>query len=280
MVIRTTRDHTIPADTRFLNLLVLLIVGIGTLLHVYTPVALAQSSPVQSAPSAATPMKLNTTGRALVMPVPLRDGTATLGELVARIDPEDRIWVRKAKLLRLLGKHVKPDVIAAIRALPDQNGRIDIASLGKSGAELQFDHSEVALKLVSRADLKAAKKIDLGGFRQTVASAAAPEPAAISGYLNVTAGAEHLWAGQNTKERSSLHVELQSAIRLGGVVIQNKGSYDGAVDSERCPRGAVCTYKHQNGLKRQTSRIVYDRPEMAIRLQAGDTATRTAGFQR
>lgn len=134
--------------------------------------------------------------------------------------------------------------------------------------------------LVSRADLKAPKKIDLGGFRTNVASAAEAAPAAVSGYLNVTAGAEHLWASRDAKERTSTHLEFKSAIRAGGVVVENHGGYDGTIDAETCPQGAVCNYQHTSGFKRRASRVVYDMPDTALRLQAGDTATRQTGFQR
>lgn len=225
-------------------------------------------------------MRLNPTGRTLIMPVPLRDGAALLGELVAHIDADDRISVRKATLLLLLEKHVKAGVLAAIEALPEQGGQIDISSLKESGAELQFDQSEVALMLVSRADLKAPKKINLGGFRTNLASAAEAAPAAVSGYLNVTAGVEHLWASRDAKERTSTHLEFKSAIRVGGAVVENHAGYDGALDAETCPQGAVCTYQHTSGFKRRGSRVVYDLPDTALRLQAGDTSTRQTGFQR
>lgn len=225
-------------------------------------------------------MRLNSTGRVLMMPVPLKDGDKTLGEVIARINPDDSIWVRKDIVVRLLKGAVKPQVISAIAQLPETAGHIEIGEIAKSGADLVFDQANVALSIQPKADLRTAKKISLGGLTASMANAQVVEPAAFSGYLNVLSGVDYLWASDEGEDKTSLHFDLQSAVRFGNVVLENEASYDGAVDSQTCPHEAICNYTHESGLKRRTTRLVYDRPDEALRFQAGDTTTRPAGFQR
>lgn len=225
-------------------------------------------------------MRLNPTGRVLMMPMPLKDGDKTLGEVVARINPDDSIWVRKDVVVRLLGDAVKAHVIQSIEQLPDKAGHIEIGALAASGAELRFDQAEVALKIVPKADLRAPQTISLGGGHTGLPSARRVDPAGLSGYLNVTGGVDHLWAREDADAQTGLHFDFQSALRAGQFVLENEAGYDGAVDAEDCPHEALCTYQHASGFKRRNTRIVYDRPEEALRFQAGDTTTRPAGFQR
>lgn len=225
-------------------------------------------------------MRLNPTGRVLMMPVPLMDGTDQLGELVARIEPDDTILIQRNTLIRLLGKRLRPAVIEAIRKLPAKAGQITTTALAATGARLSFDQADVALKFEPKAELRTAKTISIGRVATSVPSSQRADPAKVSGYVNVTAGAEHLWAGSHTKARSSLHLDVQSSLRAGKYVVEHAAGYDGAIDANTCPRNAVCNYQHNSGLKRRSTRVIYDMPKRRIRVQTGDTTTRPAGFQR
>lgn len=268
--------QTLGGWGRTIIVALLLFLTAGPMLFARSTTASAQEEPATE-PGVA---RLNSTGRVLMMPVPLKDGDKNLGEIVARINPDDSIWVRKDVVVRLLADSVKPQVISAIAQLPENAGHIEIGAIAKSGAELIFDQAEVALRIRPKADLRTTQKISLGGVSPGIANARAVDPAALSGYLNVLGGADYLWASDDSPEKASLHFDLQSAVRFGNVVLENETGYDGAVDSETCPHEAICNYTHESGLKRRNTRLVYDRPEEALRFQAGDTTTRPAGFQR
>jgi outer membrane usher protein len=214
------------------------------------------------------------------MPLPLLDADRKLGELVARIDPDDRIWVRRDVLVDMLSETIKPEVAASVRALPATAGEIDLGTLARTGVELTFDRREVALRFAPKADLRTAQSLSLRNLPAQTRSAALSRPALIAGYLNMIGGVDHLWRHEAEPERSGVHLDLQSAVRLGSVVIENDASYDGIVDPQTCPREAICTYEHESGFKRRRSRLVYDLPDRAIRMQAGDTMATTTGLQR
>ena len=99
------------------------------------------------------------------------------------------------------------------------------------------------------------------------AGAGVVKPASFSGYVNVTGGADYLIEG---RKAPSMYLDLQSAARMGGIVVENAGTYVGEIDPNVCPAYAQCTYSHEAGFKRQSSRIVYDSQEQQTRLQLGD----------
>ncbi|MEQ1672039.1 MAG: fimbria/pilus outer membrane usher protein, partial [Hyphomicrobium sp.] len=110
-------------------------------------------------------------------------------------------------------------------------------------------------------------------------------PETVSGYLNVIAGVDQFWGtdaatvSQNGDTFGG-RLELDSALRIGGVVVENRGVYDGPVDANICPVEATCVYGHMAGLKRQSSRVIYDMPAAELRLQAGDTDAVAVPLQR
>lgn len=224
--------------------------------------------------------QINTTGRALSMSVPLLDDTRKLGEISVRIDPDDRIWIPRNVFVDMLGDVVKPDVADAVRRLPDKAGLIDIAVLQSTDANVVFDKMQVALVLAPRADARTTSVISLNGAPPVVQSTTLARPAIWSGFVNVTGGIDHLWEAGGHTARTGLALELESAVRYGGFVLENEAVYDGAVNAQTCPHDAFCNYAHAEGFKRRRTRLIHDRPESALRLQVGDAYTESRGFQR
>ena len=110
------------------------------------------------------------------------------------------------------------------------------------------------------------------------------EPAFISGYLNIIAGLDQDWSQKSSSSQSGSdlggRLEFDSAIRVGGIVFENRAEYDGTVDANICPIDAHCIYGHVAGVKRESSRAVYDIPSEQIRVEAGDTEALAIPLQR
>lgn len=223
----------------------------------------------------------NPTGRVLHMPLPLLiDDDRKLAELMARIDVDGRIWVRRDALVAALERAVKPEVSAKAAAIADTGGQIEIAAVSASGIELLYEPGNVALRVVPKADLRTPQTISLAGGHGRLASAAVSKPSLLAGYLNMIAGIDQHWGRAGHSSRTGLNLELQSAMRWGAFVVENEAVIDSLVDPETCPRGAYCAYVHESGFKRRLTRLVYDRPEDSVRLQAGDVSVDAAGMQR
>ena len=237
----------------------------------------ADPAPVYQKTISAT---LNSTGRTITMPLPLRDDGRDLGDAVVRIAPDDTVAVPKAALAKLLTGSIDKQALARLEALATQDGYVSLKQLEGAGIAITFDPTQLALKLVPKAEQRPVGEISLAGRSGPRGSAAAAQPAIVSGYLNVIAGVDHRWAGTYNTEATSGRLEFESVFRLWNIVAENDFHYDGLVDTFTCPVGAVCSYGHEQGLKRRRSRLVYDMPESELRLQVGDADVAGTGFQR
>lgn len=229
--------------------------------------------------------RLNTTGRTLTMPVPLKDGDRLLGEVFVQITAEDGILVQAAGFLERTTGVLETPVRKSISEIPDNAGYVPLSAFDARGVTLRFDKGLQELHLSIGVDQRPVGDLSMGGYPSQRPSAAAITPEATSGYLNIIAGLDHHWddiqlSRSSDLKNTSARLELESAVRMGGIVVENRASYDGDVDPAICPFEASCVYGHVAGLKRQSSRAIYDLPEHQIRVVAGDTEPLAIPLQR
>jgi outer membrane usher protein len=224
--------------------------------------------------------QLNSTGRVIMLPVPVRDDKVDVGEVVLRIGADDSVEIPKKALTSVLEGVLEPSAAGRLAALADRDGYVALAALAESGVDLELDRAALALRLRPKAEQRAPGDITLQRPTARRASSLASRPALLAGYLNVVAGIDHRWATPATPAATSGRLELFSALRFWGIVLEHDMVYDGLVDPFLCPRGAICAYAHESGLERRRSRIVHDRPEWQLRLQAGDVDVQTTALQR
>lgn len=242
---------------------------------------LAQDSPATEVGE----MRLNTTGRTIQLPVPLKDGPDDLGDIVLRIDPGDAVSIPKRKLSELLAKTLGEEAIARLNEVGGDQSEVSIAELKAAGFNVSFDTNLLVLVFEPDFEQRGVKELSMGGHRQRSTSSVAAAPASVSGYLNILGGVDHIWdtdpngAVNSGRENTGMRFDLQGVLRAGGLVLENDAVYEGAVDFTSCPTDAVCVYRHQEGIKRRATRIVYDRPEDRVRVQVGDTDTLATSIQ-
>ena len=226
--------------------------------------------------------RLNPTGKTIHMPVPLGDGDRQLGDVTVQVDANDRLSVSKADLLARLGPGLEPKARARLQSLAAENGFISLEAAKSAAFLLTFDRASQELRYSVNLDETADTELSVGGRRQApVSPAAAMRPSFIAGYVNVVGGLDHMQGAPGlAPSRTSGRVELDQALRVGTLVAENRALVEGDVDANVCPIGASCTYDHKSGVKRQSSRLVYDLPAHSVRIQAGDTDVTGTAQQR
>lgn len=227
--------------------------------------------------------RLNQTGRVLTLPMAVKDGDQSLGEVIVRIAADDSVTVNVSELSERIAGAADKAVIARIAALPATQGFATLDDIRRAGLAILFDPLLQELRITFKVDQRETNDISFSGKPVRVVNPALSKPAIFSGYLNVVAGIDHNWSGASTGQAegtTSGRLELDSAVRLFNVVLENRALYDGAVDAFICPTTAHCTYDHGAGLKRQSSRVVYDMPDARLRLQIGDTEAIGTQMQR
>ena len=230
--------------------------------------------------------RLNQTGRVLTLPMPLKDDASTLGDVIVRISADDRISIALADLIDRTRRTLDDATRAQLAQLDAQNGFAPIETIVAAGVPIRFDPGLQELRIEPAVDQRQTSDISVAPRYIPQLSSSLARPAIWSGYLNVIAGLDHDWganSGGSTAAQdgaTSGRLELEGALRLYDVVIENRALYDGAVDAFSCPVEATCDYRHRSGLKRESTRLVYDLPASHIRVQVGDTTAIGTALQR
>lgn len=241
--------------------------------------------PVETAPGIteyAKPVssRLNTTGRPINMPVPVKDDGVALGEIVVVIDPDDAVLVPKAALVNTLTKVLDQGSLSKLHGIPERNGQVTLDDLKAAGLGVRFDPGALELVFVASADQRPVGDLSLARRRGPGMSAATVRPAIFSGYVNLHSGGDYLWGDATGDEGFSPFLDIETVFRLWNIVVENDVAFEGSADTYICPANARCVYDHLAGVKRRRTRLSYDLPEYEIRVQAGDVDVYGTGFQR
>ncbi len=159
----------------------------------------SRARPAQRSPSATTgrpragekqyqkpvSSRLNTTGRAINMPVPLKDDASELGEVVVVINPDDSVVLPKAALVDKLTPVLDKASLERLHGVPDVNGQVTLGDLAAAGFNMRFDPAALELVFLPSADERPVGDISLARRRGPPSSANAVKPGAVAGYLNV-----------------------------------------------------------------------------------------------
>ncbi len=216
---------------------------------------------------------LNPTDRTLSLMVEVRERDRRLGDVAVKIAPGDAISLNKEQFARACAPLLRDRVAARLRALPAQDGFFALAALNAAGFETRFDAATMRLQFTPTVKQRPRGAVRIG--RAPAAGGKAEPPATISGYLNLRAGADYVSAPAVAAGFTPPRADLEAVLRWEDVVFETELSYDGG-DSTYAPLG----FSALDGFTRRGSRLVHDRPDDALRLQAGDINPPVTSFQR
>lgn len=224
--------------------------------------------------------RLNSTGRPINMPVPIKDDGASLGEIVIVINPDDTVLLPKPALVERLTKVLDQTSLQKLHGVTENNGQVTLSDLKAAGFDVRFDPGQLELVFVTSVEQRPVGDLSVQRKRGPSVSAAAATPAIFSGYLNVYGGGDYVWGNETRQEALSPFVDMESVFRLWNIVVENDVAFEGEADTSVCPVSARCLYEHVSGIKRRRTRLTYDFPEQEIRVQGGDVNVYGTGVQR
>ena len=178
-----------------------------------------------------------------------------------------RVRLRSSVLLVLLGETLRPDLLDRIARAADADGYVSLAALMEVGLVADFDRSNLSVAVTVPPELSRLRVIRLRGGQPSVFAAVEVEPQAYSAFLNARGAFDWIGTTSSALKRGlqPMRLELDGAANLHDWVLE------GAVSAEEDARFPW---------KRREVRLVRDLPERQIRVQLGDLAYETAGFQR
>ncbi|MES2339624.1 MAG: fimbrial biogenesis outer membrane usher protein [Pseudomonadota bacterium] len=219
------------------------------------------TAPVAAGPG--TPMRLNPTGRPIVLIVPVKDGGIYLGDIPLTILTDDRLELPAQRLIDLLSNILDPQSLKALQAQSSTAASLSPADLASSGVELKYNPQTLELNLVIASERRGARTVQVSPLDRDRFGTFAT-PAQFSSYLNIRGALDYLHAGGDVGFGSPIF-SLDGATRIGRVVAEGEAIWQ--------PGSSGVDFQ------RLGSRLVFDDEANLVRWTAGDLQTVSRGFQ-
>lgn len=202
--------------------------------------------------------------QATVLTAPLLDGERYLGDAVVQADlGSGNIEFVTENLLALLSRTVKREVMDKLRAELAGQPHLREGQLGSTGIVLKYDAESVALVVDIPFAIRTTQQLSVAGELST-SNAGFETPAKTSAYINGI-GALHYSRARGQRDELQGTIYFDGAARFGPVLLESDGIWDiSGGDSQFTRRG---------------TRLVYDLPDRALRITAGDILAVGRGFQ-
>lgn len=208
-------------------------------------------------------VRLNSTGRTVILTVPAKDGANYLGDIPLTIQPDDRIEFPARRTLQLLGTLLDPSYYNTIEAALGAKLFLTPDDLEAVGITVTYDPAKLELNFKIPAERRIARSVIVSPLERDRIGEVA-RPAGFSGYLNVRATSDYVHFGGDSGFSTPLLL-LDGAARIGQVVAVSEAIWQ--------PGAAGAQFQ------RLGSRLVYDDQTNLMRWTAGDLETIARGFQ-
>jgi outer membrane usher protein len=201
--------------------------------------------------------------RNLELAVPVRDGSFYLGDVGARISPRNTVSLAKDRLVQIAAPLLRPAALDLLKSVADSEGYLPLPALAEKGFDIRYDPQKVELQFLPSLDQRAAGKLSASRRRDQVRSENIVEPATVAGYVNMRAGADY--SSRPFREEdgtANARIAFDGAVRWADLVFESAATFD-----------------IEQGFTRGASRFVYDMPDDALRLSAGDVTPLKSDLQ-
>ena len=208
---------------------------------------------------------INPYDRDIEMTVPLNFQSSSLGDIPMLLTADDRFLLESASFLRLMQPVLNEEAHAALSAQLAPLTNFGPDDLGKTGVQLTYDPSTLAVVVVEvSAEQRAIQ--DIFAPPREDANDVSLQPADFSAYLNLSAVQTYVWEGSRADPPT---INFDGALRFGRVVFEG----DAQLGQQFGLTGD--SYK----FSRNYARLVYDQPEEYRRFFLGDLDPEVRGQQ-
>jgi len=242
-----------------------------------TAFALPRGDPPAKPVASKTAPKLNPTDRTLSLLVDMRSGDRRLGEIAVKVAPDDTISIHREQFARASASLLRKPLLKRLLSFPSEDGFVALAALNAAGFRAHFDPHDMLLRFEPAINQRPRRIIRI---RHSPRETVRPEaPARLSGYINIRAATDYVSASHaDVTGLTAPRADLETALRWRDIVLEAEATYDGS-EHIKLP-GATAEITRRHGLIRRGTRLVHDRPENVVRLQAGDVIPPVTGMQR
>lgn len=208
-------------------------------------------------------VRLNPTGRDIVLTVPTRDGAAYIGDMPLRISADDKLSFPADRVLQLLEPILDPEAFKALRSALAGRGQITPDDLAPAGVGIVYNPQLLELRLDIPVERRASRSLAISPIDRAMLGEVL-KPADFSAYLNIRGSADLVEDGFDEGFAAPVML-LDGAVRMGPLVAES--------DAIWTPGGRGPDFQ------RLGSRLVYDDTDAMLRITAGDLEVTSRGFQ-
>lgn len=205
---------------------------------------------------------INPTGRQIDIVVPLRDGSAVIGDISLRIGADGTLSIPVARLVDLLRKVLTGDTIDQLVAAARGDDYITLETARLAGVPIIYDPALLELQLKIGADAKKSQSVSLADLDNEAFGEFVPV-ANFSAYLTGRLTLDYAHAGRDEGLQAPA-IDLLGVINVHGVALETEAFVD---------------FNRDDIFRRRASRAVIDWPSQALRFTLGDLRVVTHGFQ-
>ncbi len=207
---------------------------------------------------------MNTTGRALDLTIPAKDGATYLGDVIVRVNTDDSVEFSGQRLLDLLTNVLEPNTLKALQGSFAGRATLSPADFQASGIGIKYDPQRLELQLDISSERRIARSLLVTPLdREKLGTYA--KAADISAYVNARGSWDYIHIGPDTGFGDPVFF-LDGAARLGGAVVESEAFWQPGANG-------------RPDFQRQGSRLVVDDLKNLVRWTAGDLNTVSRGFQ-
>lgn len=206
--------------------------------------------------------------------MPLRDAEFYLGDVPIAISAEGVVSIPVGPFLQSASHVLSPETIQLIESAAAGRPALSLDELRATGIDVRYNSLNVELTVAPSVDQRARGEISLYRPDGSTVSANARTPAGVSGYINTRFAVDYVSFSETGETGiDAPRVDFEAAARISHVVLESEATLEG--DGNSVLRGAIA----EAGFHRRGSRLVYDIPDAAVRLTAGDVDPWATGYQ-
>ena len=213
---------------------------------------------------AATPQRLNPTGRPITLTVPFKDGTFYLGDIVLTIGADDTLSVSTQRLIDLLSNVMDPKILETLRGSISGKLSVNPQDLAAAGIRILYNPQSLELNVVIPSHMRAARAVQVSALNQA-RFGDYQKPAVFSAYMNIRGSEDYVEQGSSRGWANPVF-SMDGAARFGGVVLESEQVWQPGINGS-------------GSFQREGTRLVYDDTKDVIRWTVGDLQPVGRGFQ-
>jgi len=220
--------------------------------------------PVQAQSNNSTSEKksgiaMSTAPKSMQITLPIYESGFRIGEVIVQASSDGSVLIKRESFLAVIESHISKQVMIDLKGAFPANNFLDLDEISAAGIPTTYNPNNLQISIELTVEQRPHRQIR-GRSRSSPGAPDVIGPAEISGFLNTHFGLAQQWTGNTDNSFEYPAILLAGALRWKNFVLEGEAELD-----------------YDGDFTRKATRLIYDFPEEAIRVSAGDMTLRSNG---